>query len=557
VSGEKGLDIVSPRLVLSVLRGAIRRHLAGDVALEPDALFADLRYLEECAGPAASEAFARPGLLAVEALRSDNGQVREALLTFDAVLGECEGSPAVAEDTELLSSPLPSGDIPLTDLGNGQRFARDHGMDTRCCWVWGKWLLWDGSRWAQDAGDGVSALAKQTVRRLGAEASREVGDERRKGLLSFALKCESETRLRSMISLARSEPGIPVKPEDLDHDPWLLNVKNGTLHLRTGELKPHRRQDLITKLAPVQYDPHAPRRTWDTFLNRVTSGDKDLTAYLQRAAGYALTGDTSEQVLFFLHGGGANGKSTFLSAIGHVLGDYARQMPAETLLLKRNNSIPTDVAALRGARFVAAQEVEDGRRLAESLVKQLTGGDKVAARFLFAEWFEFVPACKIFLAANHRPRIAGTDWAIWRRVKLVPFTVAIPEEERDPHMLDRLKEEASGILAWAVEGCLMWQAVGLGKSEAVASATEQYRQEQDVLGGFIEDRCLADPIGRTSARELYAAYGQWCEASGDKPLSQRVFGMKLRERGFVQTRTMNARLWEGIGLLSDDGKHDA
>ncbi|MDP2859298.1 MAG: phage/plasmid primase, P4 family [Bacillota bacterium] len=556
MSGEQNRNDISSGLMLSGLRGAIRKHLSGEILLQPDLLFEDLKYLEECAGPAAAEAFARPGVRAVESLRN-NGRAREALLTLDAVLGEIESAPAVSDETEVLPSPLSSGEIPLTDLGNGQRFARDHGMDVRYCWAWGKWLLWDGSRWAQDAGNGVFALAKQTIRGLGGDASRELGDERRKGLLSFALKCESEMRLRSMVSLARSEPGIPVKPEDLDVDPWLLNVKNGTVHLRTGELKPHRRQDLITKLAPVQYDPHAPRPAWDTFLKRVTSGDKGLAAYLQRAAGYALTGDTSEQVLFLLHGSGANGKSTFLSALGHVLGDYARQMPAETLLLKRNNSIPSDLAALRGARFVAAQEVEDGRRLAESLVKQLTGGDKVAARFLFAEWFEFVPTCKIFLAANHRPRIMGTDLAIWRRVKLLPFTVTIPEDERDPHMPDRLKAEGPGILAWAVEGCLLWQAVGLGKSEAVSVATEQYRQEQDVLGGFIEDCCLVDPIGKAAARELYAAYVRWCETSGDKPLSQRAFGMKLRERGFVQTRTMNARLWEGLGLLTDDGKHDA
>jgi putative DNA primase/helicase len=273
--------------------------------------------------------------------------------------------------------------------------------------------------------------------------------------------------------------GYPVIPEHLDQDPWLFNVENGTIDLKTGELRPHERGALITKLAPVQYDREAECPTWWKFLMRIFNGNLALIEFLQKAVGYALTGSTREQCLFFLHGLGANGKSTLLEIIHTLLGDYAHRTSSETFLIKKSGGIPNDVAALRGARLVGAVEVESGRRLAEVLIKEMTGGDRISARFLHAEWFDFKPEFKIFLAANHKPVIRGTDHAIWRRIHLIPFNVQIPKPEQDRDLPEKLKAELPGILNWALEGCQMWQLYGLEPPAEVQAATQDYREEMD------------------------------------------------------------------------------
>ncbi len=345
---------------------------------------------------------------------------------------------------------LRPADIRLTELGNAERLVVRHGADLRYCHPWGKWLVWDGRRWEVDASAEVMRRTKETVRALYGEAQNEENAKRRGELASWAMGCEREARVKSMVSLARAELGIPVMPDDLDRNPWLFNVSNGTLDLQSGELRGHRREDLITKLAPATFSPDAECPTFLEFLSRITAGNSELIAFLQRAVGYSLTGSTSEQALLILHGLGANGKSTLLNAVRQALGEYARTTRTETLLIQRQDSIPNDIAALKGTRMVTAQETEAGRRLAESLVKQLTGGDSIAARFLHQEWFEFTPIFKLWLATNHKPRITGTDHAICRRIRLVPFGVKIPDAEQDPAL-------PPGILAWSVKGCLAWQ----------------------------------------------------------------------------------------------------
>jgi putative DNA primase/helicase len=438
-----------------------------------------------------------------------------------------------------------------TDLGNAKRLVADHGVDLRFCKPWKKWLVWDGQRWRDDATGEVMRRAKDTARAVYGESSEKHG-----------ARSESRSGIESMVVLAQTETAIPVRPDDLDAAPWSLNVLNGTLDLRTGHLRNHHREDLLTKLAPVTYEPKAKCPTWLAFLDRVMAGDKDLVRFLQRAVGYSLTGSAREQCLFILYGTGANGKSTFLGTISQLLGEYASSTPTETLLVKTGGGgIPNDVARLKGARFVSAIEAEDGRRLAEALIKQMTGGDTMTARFLYGEFFEFLPEFKIFLAVNHKPLIRNTDHAIWRRIRLVPFTVTIPEAERDKDLPEKLRRELPGILTWAVQGCLDWQREGLGMPAAVQRATAEYRAEMDVLDQFLAERCevAASPADtrrlRVKVSRLYAAYEEWCTAAGVRfPLARPALSTRLKERGLEIKKTGGE--WFVIGLDLRDALGD-
>src|SRR5439155_4535552 len=372
----------------------------------------------------------------------------------------------------------------------------------------------------------------------------------REKLLKHALRSEQAARMQGMVTLAQSEPGIPVKPDQLDADPWALNVLNGTLDLRTGQLRPHRREDLITKLAPVVYDHEARYPLFLAFLDRIFAGNTELIGFVQRAVGYSLTGDVRERVLLILWGGGANGKSTLLETLRSMLGDYAMRTPTETLLVKHDGAIPNDVARLRGARFVSASEADEGKRLAEAQIKDMTGGETLSARFMRAEWFDFKPEFKLWLATNHKPVIRGTDKAIWDRIRLVPFNVRIPDGEQDKGLGAKLRAELPGILAWAVEGCLAWQRDGLGIAQDVQAATASYRAEMDVLAVFIGDVCTVSPAAKVSSKLLFSRYSKWCEANGERPLSQRALGEKLREKGFEPGKVghRGTRGWLGIGI---------
>jgi putative DNA primase/helicase len=442
--------------------------------------------------------------------------------------------------------------FPLDDAGNGQRFASQHGHGVRYCFAWGSWLVYDACRWIRDEKAEVERLAKITARLIINEAQACDDDVERAALLKHAAASIKRSKREVMLKDAISEPGIAITTDELDANPWLLNCANCTLDLRTGERGPHDRADLLTKRIPVAYDPLAQCPTFLAFLDAIMAHRPNLIEFLQRAIGYSLTGDIREQVFFILHGSGANGKSTLLNILGELLGDYAQQTDTDALMVKQAGGINNDVARLRAARFVSAVETEEGKRLAEVKIKQFTGGDTVTARFLFQEFFEFKPLFKLFIATNHKPEIKGTDNAIWRRVRLVPFDVTFTPEQQDRTLADKLRAELPGILAWAVQGCFKWQRDGLGLPDEVKAATKAYREEQDLVALFLTDCCVIEQHAQVTAKNLNAAYQEWCKASGEKSITAIELGKRLTERGLTAKKgTGGVRKWIGIGLQCD------
>lgn len=445
----------------------------------------------------------------------------------------------------------------LTDLGNAKRVVARHGLDLRFVHDFDQFLIWRGTHWATDRDAEVERWTKDTVRAVYDEARDEADDERRKRLTAWALASQSEARIRATQKLVRSEAGVPVAPEILDADPMLLGVANGVVDLSTGALREARRKDYITRTSPVAYDPQAEAPRWLAFLHQITAGDAQLVGYLQRAAGYCLTGRADEQCLFLLFGGGANGKSTFLSLMRALLGSYATVTNVQTWMTRDRQGATNDIAALRGARVVVSSEVEDGARFAEVLVKLATGGDALSARFHYAEFFEFRPQFKLWIAANHKPVIRGDDWAIWRRIRLLPFTVTIPPEAQDRQLEAKLRAELPGILAWAVQGCLAWQRDGLPMPDAVRDATDDYRREMDHFGQFLSERCELARGKTARAGQVYASYRHWTETQGiDYPMSMPRVWSKLSERGVRKVNTMRGVVYQGICLRESDPRDE-
>lgn len=352
------------------------------------------------------------------------------------------------------------------------------------------------------------------------------------------------SRLKAMIESVK--PDVAIMPNQLDGNPWLFNCLNGTIDLKTGKRLPHQKEHHITKLANVEYDPEAKAPTWDKFLNEIFAGNEELIKYVQRFAGYSLIGDISEQCLEFLHGEGANGKTTFINAIRSVMGDYAQEAAPDLLLEKKFTGIPNDIARLRGARSVIVTETSDGKRFDEGLIKRLTGGDKIAARFLHGEFFEFDPTHKLWLISNHKPVIKGIDYAIWRRINLIPFEVTFPKEKQDKELPAKLLKELPGILAWAVRGCLEWQQIGLAPPEKVKFATEEYKTEMDAVQRFIDECCKIDNSAFVTAKHLYEKYKNWSDQNGERAITSQMFGRQLGAKGFKNSHKQAGNAWEGL-----------
>ena len=458
--------------------------------------------------------------------------------------------------------PAPEKDPPLpySDYTNALAFVRDHGQDLRYCYAWKSWLVWSATHWQRDDMGQVHQLAKQTVKRLARHAE-HLEDEHAKALMAHIKKSLSKSSLDAMVRTAQDEPGIPVKPDALDTDAWALNCANGTVDLRTGDRRAHRQEDLLTKCLPIAYDPEAPCPAWLTFLEHIMQGNAELIVFLQRALGYSLTGSTQEQCFFLLHGPTKTGKSTFMHIAKALLGPYGTQAEMSTFLHKDRPEVRNDLADLAGMRLVAAIETDEGKRLAEALIKQLTGGtDTIKARFLFEEYFEYRPQFKVFLATNHKPKVNPSDDAIWERIRLIPFLVQIPKDARDKQLETKLRAELPGILAWAVRGCLAWsQTDSLSEPRAVVQATQGYRDEMDTLAHFLEECCATNipEVAKVKASVLASAYQTWCKRTGELPLANLALIKALEERGYTRQRGhANQYYWHGFGLINTEDEAD-
>jgi putative DNA primase/helicase len=364
----------------------------------------------------------------------------------------------------------------------------------------------------------------------------------------FAKNSEKYSTRKNLLGVAASHAEARI--DQLDCDLFLLNVENGTIDLRTGKLRPHRADDFITKLAPIKFDPDAPCPRFEAFLWQIFNGDQELIRFLQKALGYALTGEVTEQVFFLLFGTGANGKSTLMELLALGLGDYALAAPPGLLLAKKWEGHPTDLADLFGARMVITSEVKTDACWDEERIKRLTGGDTIKARRMREDFWSFQPTHKIFLSTNHKPATNDSSIGFWRRVRMIPFTVTIPEDKRDPDLLNKLKKELPGILAWAVRGCLMWQKEGLGSCAAVDKATAAYRAESDQIASFVEECCQLGHLFESQAQLLYRAYLDWANARKEPAFSIKLFGTRLREMGFTPTKS-SATYYQGLRIKSD------
>jgi putative DNA primase/helicase len=435
----------------------------------------------------------------------------------------------------------------LTDSGNAERFAAQHGDKCRYVRAWRTWLVWDSKRWAHDQRGSVELLAKETVRSIDDEVRAETDADKKKALRLWANRSESRSGRQDMLALAQSE--LAAAPEDFDKDPWVLNCANGTVDLRTGELRQHRREDRITRLVDVPYEPGAACGVFDTFLSRVLGDNKDLISYVQKAVGYSLTGSVQEQCFFFLHGDGQNGKSTLANVLLKLFGEYGKAGAPDLLMARNTDQHPAEQADLEGSRLVICQEIAEGRSWNERTLKHLTGGDRIKARFMHKDWREFEPTHKLWVCANPKPKMREGGYATWRRVRLVPFEVTIPPEERDRALGEKLAAEMPGILRWAVEGCIRWQKEGLTPPETVADATDGYREESDHVRTFVEDRLVLGDDLQVAKASLYEAYTLWCKTNKETALGRNQLQKRLIARGLREHKgTGGARVLLGASL---------
>ena len=436
----------------------------------------------------------------------------------------------------------PAKKFRLTELGNAERIAYEYGHTIKYVGDMG-WLIWDGKRWRVDTKKEIERITNKVLRGL-----YKSDDEME---TKWARMCERRNiRMNSIKDLM---PLVPGEREDFDRHKYFFNVENGIVDLKTGQLQPHNRELNLTKITNVVHDEKAECPAWLLFLNQIFKGDKDLIEYMQRLVGYSLTGAISEQGMYFLVGGGSNGKSVFINTIKKMMGDYGVQTSSETFIKRKGDGANNDIARLNGSRFVSAVESEEGEKLQESLVKTITGGEPILARFLRQEFFEFLPEFKVFFTTNHKPVIGGLDDGIWRRVKIIPFTLSLKPHERDKKLEEKLSLEMSGILNWAIKGCLKWQQSGLKEPRVVAEATGDYKEDMDILAPFLYESCYIDEIEneeiRIEAKELYNVYDRWCFGSGERSLGNRTFYRMLETKGFKKVKgTGNKTFITGITL---------
>jgi putative DNA primase/helicase len=436
------------------------------------------------------------------------------------------------------------------DVGNAERLVKFYGKDLRYCAALKTWFHWDGKRWAPDETNVVRELAHQVIIAFAHQAVRAEN----KGATDFAVQSFRSSRITNM--LREAEPYLAVRASELDQDSFLFNCANGTIDLRTGELEPHRQDDFLTKLSPVKYDPESRSELWEQALREWTAGNEELINFLQYAAGYTLTGDIREEVLFFIHGPTNAGKSTFLEALRTVAGDYAKTADFETFLRKKQHNIRDDIAELTGKRFVCSIEVEEGKELAEGIVKMLTGGDHVRGRPLYRMSFDYLPQFKLWLAANHAPVIKHDDDAIWRRIHRVPFMCKFTNPDPTVKANMRDPDKVSAVLTWAVQGCLAWQQAGLHAPAIVQDATRQLRLDMDPLRDFFAECCLFGPQFKTFSAQLHQRHENWAKQNGQRQVDPKTFAAGLKERGGTDAKSHGRKIWLGVGLVEENSENE-
>jgi putative DNA primase/helicase len=439
--------------------------------------------------------------------------------------------------TEIISPELSEDFLALN-------FTAQYGHDLRFVPVWGKWLRWDGTRWKEDTTLAAFDLARQVVRRHAVEFAQMTNGD-------GPVKLASAKTVGAVERLARSDQLLARTTDIWDRDPWLLNAPAGVVDLRTSAMQPHDRNLHMTKITAVSPGGDCP--LWLRFLDQITAGNDGLAAFLQRFAGYSLTGITREHAMCFAHGTGGNGKGVYINTLTGIWGDYAAVAPAESFLVSRSERHPTDVAGLRGARFVTAQEIEEGQQWAENKIKALTGGDPIPARFMRQDFFTYVPEFKLFIAGNHKPSLRTVDPAVRRRFNLVPFTVQIPEAEQDKELPEKLKTEWPGILRWAIEGCVEWQRIGLAPPPCVTEATEKYLAAEDAVAAWLEDCCTIQTSFVVSKADVRDSWSKWCQQTNQTVGGRNELTEKLEQKGFKGDKgTGGKRIFRGFDLVRED-----
>lgn len=440
------------------------------------------------------------------------------------------------------------------DMGNAERFVDLFGENVRYCYTEKKWYFYNSMRWSVDNLGVILRMADKCVEAMKAEAKlylqadEESGGDMAKAFEKHMKSSRSNKSKKAMLN--EIEHHLPILPIQMDRYKMALNTPSGIINLKNGDVKAHNPEYYFTKITSVDCAEAADCPRWLAFLDDIFADDKDLIRYIQKAVGYSLTGSTAEQCAFFLYGTGRNGKSTFIDVIRDVFGDYAANIQPETIMVKssQSNAINSDIARLKGARLVTSVEPNEGVRLNEGLLKQLTGDDTVTARKLYSEEFEFKPEFKLWMATNHKPIIRGTDTGIWRRIHMIPFNVQIPEDKVDKNLTHKLKAEMTAIFKWCIDGCLMWQREGLQMPAAVLKSVREYRREMDVISAFIEDKCTLE--GTVQASMLYAAYASWADSNNEYCMSNTKFSTELAKR-FEKIKGRNYKYFSGISLSSE------
>jgi putative DNA primase/helicase len=439
---------------------------------------------------------------------------------------------------------------PRTDAGNAEFFATASKDDLRYDHLRGRWLVWRKHWWSEDTMGLIYQRAKSVARMRRQAASNLTDKGEQSAEVAWATQSEGRARLEAMLKLAESEYPLSDSGKGWDANLMLLGVANGVVDLATGTLRDGLQADKITLRSDIVYDPSAQSPLWLRFLGEVFGNNQSLIEYIQRAVGYSLTGDTSEQCLFLLYGSGANGKSTYLEALRRIAGGHAYNLPFSALELTSRSSIPSDIAAMAGKRFVTAIETSESARLNEARIKMLTGCDPVTARHLYGEFFTYAPAAKLWLAFNHLPEVQDDSQGFWRRIRLIPFLRRFEGSAIDKNLLAKLLAEAPGILAWAVRGALMWQREGLGEPPAtVREATEAYRCESDPVEEFIAECCVVSPTAMVTAGGMWEFYQAWeKENQLSSSLSRRAFSHRLEAKGFRKKKCGHQSTWTWLGI---------